>query len=93
MTCYTEAKQHPGASMGGGLEEPREQPGYLSYLLRLWQVDTEGVGPQERGTVWRASLESSLTGKRQGFASLDELFEFLQRQTGTVADVDDEQRR
>jgi hypothetical protein len=78
--------------MGGGLKKPGEQPAYLSYLLRLWQVDTEGVG-QVSATVWRASLESSLTGKRQGFADLDELFEFLQRQTGAVADVNEEQER
>jgi hypothetical protein len=79
--------------MGGGLKEPREQPGYLSYLLRLWQVDIEGVAPQASGAVWRASLESSHTGKREGFASLDELIEFLHRQTGAVADVDGEQKR
>jgi hypothetical protein len=78
--------------MGGGLEEPREQPGYLSYLLRLWQVDTERGSPQGGGTVWRASLESSLTGRRPGFASLDELFEFLHHQTSTETDVDNEQK-
>jgi hypothetical protein len=34
--------------------------------------------------TWLASVESSLTGKRQGFASLDDLFAFLRRQTGAV---------
>jgi hypothetical protein len=77
--------------MGGGLKEPRRQLGYMSYLLRLWQVDTEGVIPHAGGTVWRASLESSLTGKRQGFTSLDELFEFLHRQMGALVEVDDRQ--
>jgi hypothetical protein len=75
--------------MGGGLKEPREQPGYLSYLLRLWQVDTEGAGSQVGGAVWRTSLESSLTGERLGFASLDELFKFLAWQTGRMAGVEE----
>jgi hypothetical protein len=74
--------------MGGGLKKPGEQPAYLSYLLRLWQVDTERGGPQGGGTVWRASLESSLTGERQGFADLDDLFEFLRRQMAAVTDTD-----
>ena len=59
-----------------------EQPEYMSYLLRLWRDDGEGA------TGWRASLESSLTGKRQVFASLDELFDFLRRQTGAMSVVD-----
>jgi hypothetical protein len=79
--------------MGGGSEEPRRQPGYLSYLLRLWQVDTERLGSQAGGTVWRASLESSLTGKRQGFADLDDLFEFLHHQMAAMADTDIDEKR
>ena len=65
----------------------KEGPHYLSYLLRLWQENDGGVICQgvER-VVWRASLENSLTGKRQGFRSLDELFTFLRQETGVVAD-------
>lgn len=59
----------------------REQPDYLSYLLRLWR---EGEG---RAT-WRASLESSHTGERKGFASLDDLFGFLQEQIGVLPEAD-----
>lgn len=60
---------------------------YMAYLLRLWQVgDGEQVG-------WRASLENAHTGKRQGFASLNEMFAFVRRQTGgmctTVSDVEE----
>lgn len=44
---------------------------YQSYLLRLWKAP---AGPV---TVWRASLESPSTGRRQGFASLQDLVEFL----------------
>ncbi len=48
---------------------------YLSFLLRLWQT-------QDRGhIIWRASLESPQTGERQGFANLEELMVFLQKQT------------
>ena len=58
----------------------QEQPDYLSYLLRLWRVSEEKA-------AWRASLESSHTGERQGFASLDDLFDFLQKQIGAVPDA------
>jgi hypothetical protein len=50
------------------------QQRYLSYLVRLWQT---GDGGKQ---IWRASLESPGTGERKGFASLKELFEFLQTQ-------------
>ena len=54
-----------------------ERERYMSYLLRLWQT-TSGDK-----VVWRASLENSQTGERQGFASLDALFNFLRQQTDT----------
>jgi hypothetical protein len=57
-----------------------EQPVYLSYLLRLWPVSLDG------DTVWRASLESALSGKRQGFAGLEDLLSFLRRRTGESSD-------
>ena len=50
---------------------------YVSYLLRLWQT-TSGDK-----VVWRASLENSQTGERQGFASLDALLNYLRQQTDT----------
>ena len=63
----------------------KEQPDYLSYLLRLWQVR----GEEE--VVWRASLESVETRERTGFAGLDELFDFLREQTGvSLASREDE---
>ena len=47
-----------------------ERPHRLSYLLRLWQAG--------RGQVnWQASLESPITGKRQGFSDLESLFDFI----------------
>ncbi|MCB0190103.1 MAG: hypothetical protein KDE31_37785 [Caldilineaceae bacterium] len=47
-----------------------EQPGYLAYLLRLWQENGQ----------WRASLERPRSGERTGFASLKELFAFLEQE-------------
>ena len=58
-------------------EGSRDKPVYLSYLLRLWRVEG-GEQP-----VWRASLKSARGGEQVGFASLEELFEFLQKQTST----------
>jgi hypothetical protein len=51
----------------------RPQP-YLSYLLRLWRS-----GEAEEA-VWRASLESPMTGKRRGFVNLKDLCAFLEAQ-------------
>ena len=56
-----------------------EQSDYLSYLLRLWQVNEEGH------PAWRASLKSARTGRELGFQRLEELFEYLQAQTATVS--------
>jgi hypothetical protein len=55
---------------------------YLSYLLRLWQVESGG------SLVWRASLEDARTGERRGFASIDVLLVFIRRQTSTARDPD-----
>ena len=51
-----------------------KSPHYSSYLLRLW-----GAG-KGADSIWRASLESPMTGERHGFASLKDLFAFLQAQ-------------
>jgi len=59
-----------------------KQPRYLSYLLRLWQVQ------ENEHTTWRASLESSHTGEKWGFADLDALCVFLHEQTTILADSD-----
>jgi hypothetical protein len=51
-----------------------DEPLYRSYLLRLWQVQGK------RPPAWRAVLEST-NGERQGFASLEALFAYLQAET------------
>jgi hypothetical protein len=67
--------------MGTHPESSQEKRDYLSYLLRLWRESGEGR------PVWRASLKSTRTGEKVGFGSLEELFEFLKRQTGKLPDV------
>jgi hypothetical protein len=61
--------------MNHAVEVSGERREYLSYLLRLWPV---GGGGQ---VVWRASLKSTSTGQQVGFASLEELFGYLQAET------------
>ena len=56
---------------------------YLAYLLRLWQVESKD------GIAWRATLQSPHTGEHKGFDSLEELFVFLQEQTGITSDLKD----
>ena len=49
---------------------------YLAYLLRLWRT-----GPGE-GAEWRASLQDAQTGRRVGFACLDDAVAFLKQRMG-----------
>lgn len=50
---------------------------HLAFLLRIWRENDRAP--------WRASLQSPQAGGQLGFASLDELFAFLQRQLGLRA--------
>ncbi len=58
------------------------QGDYVSYMLRMWQDDSDGESPTSEESPWRASLQSPHTGKRRGFASLDDLFDFLRSRVG-----------
>jgi hypothetical protein len=51
---------------------------YFSCLLRLWETEADGQ------LVWRALVEYPATGQRRGFASLDELFIFLEEETAPM---------
>ena len=53
---------------------------YLSYLLRLWETERGGEG------IWCASLQDPHTGERKGFASLKDLFTFLEEEIGRARD-------
>ncbi|MFQ5596261.1 MAG: hypothetical protein ACE5HA_19130 [Anaerolineae bacterium] len=56
---------------------------YISYLLRLQRVRSHGRW------VWRASLESPVSGNRQSFQDLPTLFAFLEAQTGSETPQDE----
>jgi hypothetical protein len=60
-----------------------EQPGYRSYLLRLWQVSNA------EASSWRTSLEDVRTHQRLNFASREQLFVFLLDQIGGAPDNDE----
>jgi hypothetical protein len=64
-----------------------ERKGYQSYLLRLWESNEKGEH------VWRASVESPLTGERRGFATLQALFAFLRAQTEDIGGQGEQMRR
>lgn len=71
--------------MDRSLADTGEPPTYRSYLLRLWW---EG----QAGEPWRASLQGGATGERQGFASLDDLFDYIRceaalARTGSLCDT------
>ncbi len=57
------------------IEKQRE---YLAYMLRIWLVR------DDRQLLWRASVENAQTGERRGFASLDDLFEYLRSQAAAM---------
>jgi hypothetical protein len=70
---------------------PGKPSGYLSYLIRLWQVDSGQGGAGGTAKVWRGSLESSLSSGRLGFANLDDLFDFLRLEVTVEPDSEGEQ--
>ncbi len=46
---------------------------YHAYLLRIWRDD--------ESTPWRVQLENPHTGTLHGFASLEAMYAFLEKQT------------
>ena len=69
------------------MKDGASSPNYVSYLLRMWRESGAGE-PSDKGKrpAWRASVVSTLTGRRRGFANLDELFDFLRRQENMILD-------
>jgi hypothetical protein len=55
----------------------KQEGRYLAYLLRLWQESSGSSDPP----LWRASLQRPQSDEVQGFASLGELFAFLENET------------
>jgi hypothetical protein len=62
-----------------------EKPQRLSFLLCMWCVD------ETRCSNWRASLETPETGKRIGFASLEQLFIYLIDISESQKDIQDQE--
>lgn len=52
----------------------------ISYLLRLWQIESYGQ------VAWRASLDEVQSGQRHGFPDLEALIAFLRERTGAEPD-------
>jgi len=64
----------------------KARPDYQSFLLRLYRVRGEpGAQSTPTETIWRASLENPRTHQRQGFADLEELFDFLRHEIGVAS--------
>jgi hypothetical protein len=58
-------------------DEPTKRQGrYLSFLLRLWR-ENGGDRP-----FWRASLQRPQTERRLSFATMNDLFDFLEHEVG-----------
>ncbi len=60
---------------------PKKEPTHLTYLIRLWQVHSEGK------TVWRVSLEDAHSGLKRCFGDPFHLFAFLREKLGLNADL------
>jgi hypothetical protein len=61
-------------------EKTGSQVRYHAYLLRFWQTDDNAP--------WRASLEDPHNGTTHGFASMKELFAFLDSATSKITETD-----
>lgn len=53
--------------------------GYQAFLMRIWPVHNEV------GVVWRVLITNAHTGEKHGFASLKEMFNFLEIEVCQVA--------
>jgi len=73
------------------LKKRANQKDYFAYMLRLWRECNNGVCPTVEGGPWRASLQSPYSNKRLMFASLDDLYHFLQIQVGLDPLANDDQ--
>jgi hypothetical protein len=58
------------------MSQVKSPPRYSVYLLRCWQ---ERDNSNDVSATWRFSLEDSRTGKRQGFADLESLMQYLNK--------------
>lgn len=86
LVCYTGPRgqtRKRESNLNGG----ESGPDYVSYLLRMWRERGPGGSLEEEDKpAWRASVVGTLTGKRRGFASLEDLFDFLRQHESTKLD-------
>lgn len=61
----------------------KKQRSYISYMLRLQRVHSG------EHWIWRASLESPMTGQTHRFEDLRSLISFLETETGTKTPSDE----
>jgi len=64
----------------------KEQPDYLSYLLRLRRMSGQQA-------IWHASLEDPHTGDLHHFASLEEAVDFVRAHMVAAQPRDDQPER
>jgi hypothetical protein len=87
LGCYTGRTTGQPRKRESSLNGGESDPDYVSYLLRMWRESgAGGSSVEEDKPVWRASVLSAATGKRRGFASLDDLFGFLRGHESTMLD-------
>ncbi len=55
---------------------PKKELLHLTYLVKLWQVRSQGQ------VVWHGSMEDAHTGEKKGFGDPAHLFDFLQEKLG-----------
>ena len=80
LDCYTGPSTEKARRSESNLDGGEPGPDYVSYLLRMWHEGGEkGSSDEGHSPAWRASVVSTLTGKRRGFASLKDLCDFLRR--------------
>lgn len=53
------------------------KPGYLSFLLRMWSIETDSE------SIWRASLQDVESGEVQQFGSLNMMIKHLEQMSQT----------
>jgi hypothetical protein len=58
-------------------KETRNEKDYVAYMLRMWRDRSDTRATPLKKAPWRASLQSPRSGETIGFASLDDLFDFL----------------
>jgi hypothetical protein len=65
-------------------------PSYRTYLIRCWEERSRDT---MHPTVWRFSLEDPHTGRRRGFASLEDMLAFLKGELAASRDRGTDPRR